>query len=304
MRKVIAWIIVVAIVFLIGFRIYQARQRIKVVGTEEDIATPVAVTNPKIGDITSTLSFIGNIKGEDQVMVFPPVSGKLLKYTVAEGDRVDKDGVIALIDQSMPGMEYEPAKVKSPISGVVGKLLLDRGSAVMASRMMPSQTPVAIIVKMDKVKAVFNVSERDLAKVKKGQIAEIRVDAYPEEVFKGKITRISQVIDPTSRTATCEAIVPNPKHKLKPGMFAEIDLIIETHKNVLLLPHDALIRELDKGTYYLFIVEDEKAIRKEVEVGLMSRDTVEIKSGISKEDKVVVKGQHYLEDGEKVEIIS
>ena len=298
MRKAIAWIVVVVVVSVIGLRIYQTRQRTKGKAVSEEVATvPVAVVEPVVGDISSTLSFVGNIKGEYQVQVFAEVPGKLIRYTVNEGDRVNKDQVIALIVRSITGMEFEPVRVKSPISGIVGKLFLDQGSAVAP------QIPVAMVVRMDKVKAVFNVGEKDLAKVRKGIVAEIRVDTYPKEVFKGTVTRISPIIDPMSRSATCEATIPNPKHKLKPGMFAEVDLLVEIHKSTILLPREAVIQDLEKGTFYLFVVKNGKAIKREVEIGLTSKDTIEIKAGINQEDKIIIKGQHYLKGEEEVEIV-
>jgi membrane fusion protein (multidrug efflux system) len=298
MRKAIVWIIVVVVIFLVGFRIYQARQRVKLqIVSEETAVKTVAVIEPTIGDISYTLSFVGNIKGEDQVQVFSEVPGKLLRYTVSEGTKVHKDSSIALVDRAITGMKFEPVRVKSPISGIVGKLFLDQGSTVAP------QIPVAMVVRMDRVKAVFNVGEKDLAKVRKGTTAKIRVDTYPEEVFRGKVTRISPVIDPMSRSANCEATISNPRHRLKPGMFAEVDLIVETHKSTILLPREAAIQDLEKGIFYLFIVEDGKAIKKEIEVGLTSKDSIEIKTGVNQGDKVIIKGQHYLEGGEEVEIV-
>ncbi|MEA3431439.1 MAG: efflux RND transporter periplasmic adaptor subunit [candidate division WOR-3 bacterium] len=297
MRKVIWWIISIFILSGIGFRIWESRQRQRITYRREDTVTPVAVTQPRTGGISSTLLFIGNIKGEDQVQVFSEAPGKLIRYTVNEGDRVNKDQVIALVDRSITGMEFEPVRVKSPLSGVIGKLFLDQGSSIAL------QLPVAMVVKMDRVKAVFNIGEKDLAKVRKGMVAEIKVDLYPDEVFKGTVTRISPVIDPLSRTALCEVLIPNPKHKLKPGAFAEIDLVVESHKSTILLPRDAVICDLEKNIYYLFVAEAGNAVKKEIEIGITASDTVEIKSGITSQDKIIIKGQHYLKGGEKIEII-
>jgi len=158
-------------------------------------------------------------------------------------------------------------------------------------------------VKMDRVKAVFNIGEKDLAKVRKGMVAEIKVDLYPDEVFKGTVTRISPVIDPLSRSALCEVLIPNPKHKLKPGAFAEIDLVVENRKSTILLPRDAVICDLEKNIYYLFVAEAGNAVKKEIEIGITASDTVEIRSGITSQDKIIIKGQYYLKGGEKIEII-
>jgi len=156
---------------------------------------------------------------------------------------------------------------------------------------------------MDRVKAVFNIGEKDLASVSVGISAEIKVDAYPDEIFKGTVTTISPVIDPMSRTASCEVMLPNPQHKLKPGMFAEVNLVVETHKSAILLPQDAVIHDLGKNIFYIFVVENGTAKKKEVEIGITAKNTVEIKSGIGEQDNVIIKGQHYIEGGERVEIV-
>lgn len=297
MRKAIVWIIVIVVVAVIGFRIYQARQRTrKETASEGATAMTVAVIEPRVGDISYTLSFVGNIKGKDQVQVFSEAPGKLIRYTVNEGDKISKDEVIALIDRSVTGMEFEPFKVKSPISGVIGKLLLDQGSSIVP------QIPVAVVVKMDKVKAVFNVGEKDLSKIRKGMYAEIRVDAYPDETFKGRVTRISPVVDPMSRSASCEVLLTNPRYKLKPGMFAEIEVLVEVHRSALLVPEDVVIKDLKQGINYIFLLEDSVARKREVELGISSGDTVEIVSGLNGGETVISKGQNFLQDGKKVKI--
>jgi membrane fusion protein (multidrug efflux system) len=297
MKKAIWWIVLVCLLFAVGFRIFQSRRRIGPVKRRDSEGIPVAVIKPKIGAIESIISFVGNIKGEEQTQVFSETSGKLMKYTVNEGDKVRKDQTIAFVDRSITAMEYKPARVKSSISGVVGKLLLDKGNSVNP------QVPVAVVAKMDKMKVVFDVGEKKISKLRKGMDLEIVVDAYPEEVFKAKVTGMSSMVDPTSRTISCEAIIPNPQHKLKPGMFAEINLFIETRDSTLLLPRDALIQDLETNKFYLFVVEGREAVKREIEIGITTADVVEIKNGLSNQDMVIIKGQQYLTGGERVEIV-
>lgn len=302
MRRAIGWIIAVVIVGAIGLRLFQAgRQRTAGLrSTElkrETAAVPVSVAMAGTGTISSTLFFVGTIKGEDQVEVFSEAPGKLIRYTVREGDRVGESQLLALVDRAVTGMHFEPLRVKSPISGVAGRLFLDRGSAISP------QVPIATVVKMDRVRAVFSVGEKELAKVKTGIKAEVRVDTYPGEVFIGELSRISPLIDPMTRSASSEVILPNRGHKLKPGMFADITLIIETHSSALLVERDAIVEDLAQGKSYLFVVEGDSAERKEVKTGIVRADTAEVVSGIEQGNRVIVKGQHYLQGGERVEVI-
>jgi multidrug efflux pump subunit AcrA (membrane-fusion protein) len=299
MRKLVVWIVIIVLLCLAGFRAYKSRQQTKhgAANTELKAGTPVEVMHPVIGDISSTAGFVGNIKGEHQVQVFAEAPGKLLKYTVSEGQRVAKGKIIALIDRAVTGMDFELLRVKSPISGIVGGLLLDRGTAVAP------QVPIAIVARMNKVKVVFSVGEKGLGVVKPGAELKLTVDTYPENVFNGKITKISSIADPMTRSISCEGTIPNPHHKLKPGMFAEVEVVTATLCSVILVPEDVVVRDLGRGTDHIFIVEDSIVVRTEVKIGASSRDTVEVVSGLTGNEIVVSKGQNFLTDGESVRII-
>lgn len=302
MKRAIGWIVAVIFLIAVGFRLFQAGQR-RVVGQQraklQSSANPVPVrtATPRIGAISSILSYVGTVRGEDQVEVFSEAPGRLLRYTVKEGDGVSKNQLLALVDRAVTGMDFEPLKVRSPISGTVGRLLLDRGSAI------GPQVPVAVVVRMDRVKVLFTVEEKELAKVKTGMKAEIRVDTYSGEVFVGKLTSISPIVDPRTRSASCEVTLKNRDHRLKPGMFAEIELLLETRDSAVLIQRDAVVEDLIESKSHVFVVEEDTCAKREVEIGLAHGDTVEILSGIEEGQVVVVKGQHYLKGGERVEIV-
>jgi multidrug efflux pump subunit AcrA (membrane-fusion protein) len=299
MRKLVIWIVIIVVLCLAGFRAHKSRQRTKhgAANAELKIGTPVEVVHPVIGDISSMAHFVGNIKGEDQVQVFAEAPGKLLKYTVAEGQKVAKGNVIALVDRAITGMDFEPLKVKSPISGVVGSLPMDRGAAIAP------QIPVAVVARMNRVKIVFSVGEKELGVVKQGAALRLTVDTYPGDIFNGKITKISPIVDPMTRSLSCEGTIPNPQHRLKPGMFAEVEVVTATQCSVILVPENVIVRDLGRGTSHVFIIKDSVVVKTVVEVGASSRDTVEIVSGLAENEAVVSKGQHFLTDGESVRII-
>ena len=117
----------------------------KTAGVKE-IAIPVEAATARERLLEETLRFTGDIRGKDQVQVYPKVTGKLIEYKVDEGDRVKKEDVIALIDRDVTGFKFEPAPVEAPISGIVAKTYLDRGDSV-SPRM-----PIAVVAKMDEVK--------------------------------------------------------------------------------------------------------------------------------------------------------
>ncbi len=305
MKKVIIWILILGIVGFSGYTIltkYKGKQQRRVI-VEEAKPVPVRVDTVKRGDIKEWLSFTGDIKAEDQILVYPKVAGKLVENRVQEGDRVKKGDVIALIDRDITGLRFEPAEVTSPIDGIVGTVFLDKGSGVNPPQPAPSMgTPIAMIVSMVRVKAKINIIERDIPKVKIGQKAKIRVDAYPDEVFVGRLTKLSPVVDPMSRTAPAEISIRNPDHRLKPGFFARVRLLVAEHKDVLLIPRDCLLG--GEGKRYVFVVNGGRAVRKDVKLGASQGDQVEVLAGLDEGETIVTIGQQMLKDGSEVKIVT
>ena len=303
MKKAIIWIVILAIVGFLGYEILTRGKGEREVVAEGVKAVPVKVDVVKKGNIQEWLSFTGDIKAQDQILVYPKVAGKLIENRVQEGDRVKKGEVIAIVDRDITGLKFEPAEVTSPIGGIVGTVFLDKGSGVNPPKPSPSMgTPIALIVSMDKVKVKINIIERDLPRVKVGQKAEIRVDAYPGELFVGRLAKLSPVVDPLSRTAAAEISIRNPDHRLKPGFFARVRLLMAEHKDVLLIPRDCLLGRGEKR--YVFVVNGGRAVRKDVKLGASQGDQVEVIAGLDEGETIVTIGQQMLKDGSEVKIVT
>lgn len=296
-RKVI-WIVVIVLIIGIGYRVITRKGSIdKKIRDVGEGLVPVAIQEVKSGDLELIFSFVGDIKGEDQVTVYSEATGRLSRYLVEEGSWVKKDQVIALVDRAVTGMEFEEAKVKSPLSGTVGRLYLDKGSTIGL------ETPVALIARMDRVKVEFSIPEKDMVKVSKRQQAKVRVDAYPDRTFNGKVTRLSPVVDPITRSAYAEVTLSNPHRKLKPGMFAEIDIVVVSSKGAVVVPKEGILKDLHTGSSFVFVVEGGSAVKRVIETGISQEGLVEVKSGLTFGEKIIVIGQHYLKGGEKVEVV-
>ncbi|MBA7470214.1 Multidrug resistance protein MdtA [subsurface metagenome] len=297
-RKVI-WTIVIVLILGIGYRVMTRKGSVdrKMRDDVSEALVPVAIEEVKSGDLELMLSFVGDIKGEDQVTVYSEATGRLSRYLVEEGSWVKKNQVIALVDRAVTGMEFEEAKVKSPLSGTVGRLYLDKGSTIGL------ETPVALIARMDRVKVEFSIPERDMVKVSKDQEARVRVDAYPDRTFIGKVTRLSPVVDPITRSAYAEVALSNPHRKLKPGMFAEIDIVVVSSKGAVVVPKEGILKDLHTGSSFVFVVEGGSAVKRVIETGISQEGLVEVKSGLTFGEKIIVTGQHYLKGGEKVEVV-
>ncbi len=293
--KKLGWLIVVVIVAFIAFRIVQQFKTREPMKSVTEVATEVVIEEVRRGYIAQTLSYTGNIAGEEQVTVHPiEETGRLIKYLVKEGDIVKKGQVIALVDRSIKGMEFRDAKITSPISGTVGMLFLDKGA------MVAPQIPIAMIADINKTKVKIQIIEKDLSRVHKGQSVVITVDAYPGEKFRGKLEQLSPFVDPMTRTVEGEIIVPNPGHLLKPGMFARIELITEEHTNTIVVPEKTVIEK--DGERVVFVLKGEYAEIREVETGIENKRSIEILKGLKIGEKVIILGNYGLQNGAKVRI--
>ena len=301
MKKTIGWIILICIIGLIIFRVVQTvnrkRQMIDESISSKEEVFAVEVIKPIRGNIMNTKYFPGVIKGENQVQVFPDVPGRLLEYTVREGQNVRKDDIIALIDRTVPGMKYEPAKVRTPVSGIMARQLLDIGQAVAP------QVPVAIVADMSKIKVVISVGEKLLPSINIGMYAEIRLNDMGNTEFRGKLDRLSSFIDPTSRSAYAEVLLLDSNKDIIPGSFAGVEIILEEKKDVILLPRKAVIEDLETGKYYIFLIKEDIAEKLEIKPGIITQEDIEILSGVDVNDIIITKGKDFLKGGERVKIV-
>ncbi len=303
MKKALFWILLLVILGFIGYRGYKAYQKSQIKEAfVEDLTKPVEVDVIKTTTFEKSLFFTGDIEGIEEIDVFPKVSGKLVEIKVQEGDRVKKNQILALVDRDIAGMKFELAEVTSPVEGIIGWVFLDVGAGVSPPSPSPQMgTPIFRIVNMDKVKVVINVIEKDLPKIKTGQTAETKVDAYPDKSFSGKVSLVSPVVDPQTRTAQVEIQISNPKHRLKPGMFAEVKIVEKVKKEAILIPSYSV---LEKGEIKrVFLLSQKKAFSRVVEIGDFGSDLIEVKDGLTPGETLVVSGHHKLRDGDSVRIV-
>lgn len=274
--------------------LFSGCQEKKKAQTTEKEVVPVRVMTAREGVIQDSLDYVGNIRAQEEALVYPKVTGKVLEKVAKEGQAVAKGDVILYVDRDEIGFTFEKAPVESPISGVVGRMLVDIGSFVSVS------TPVALVVDMSKAQTNLSIPENYLSTIHIGQDAKVTTDAYPGEVFSGKVNQISPVLDEETRSAPIEILIDNPDHKLKPGMFAKVSLIMSEHSRALTVLKEALLGR--EGEFYVYTVQDNKAKKQPVKTGLRIGPNVEISEGLKEGDKVVIMGQQKLVDGADVDV--
>lgn len=260
----------------------------------EEVLMPVRVSRVELGVIAQELEYAGNIKADDQAVVYPKVSGKIIEKVKEESEPVKKGEAIVYIDRDETGLKFNPAPVESSLTGVIGDVYVDIGGHVS------KDTPIALVVDMEKVKIELDIPERYLAKVFLGQQAEINVDAFPDKNFSGTVDKISPLVNTSTRAFMVKITVDNPEHFLRPGMFARVSLVIDEHRDVPIIPQEAVVGRGDN--LYVFIIEDKKALLKRVVLGIRQGPSYEVLEGITDGDLVVVMGQQRLFEGVRVAV--
>jgi RND family efflux transporter MFP subunit len=190
-------------------------------------------------------------------------------------------------------INLQNTNVTSPVDGFVSKRTMDPGA------MVSQNIPIASVVDISRLRLVANVIEKDMRLVNVGDRAVVEVDAYPGEKFNGKVARVSPVLDPSTRTAPMEVEVPNADNKLKPGMYARINLTIEDRKDILVAPKNAIV-DFDSRRGVWMPTAENRAKFVEVELGIEDADHIEIKSGVKEGDRIVTTGATAVKNNDQL----
>jgi RND family efflux transporter MFP subunit len=187
------------------------------------------------------------------------------------------------------------AEIASPVNGFVGRRLLDPGAFVS------SNTPVVSVVEIDRVRLVANLVEKDLRRVQVGTLADVEVDAFPGDVFKGRVARVAPVLDPSTRTAQLEIEVPNPDFRLKPGMYSRVRLTVATKTGALTVPVNAVV-DIDGRRGVFTVADGQRRLARfhPVQVGIEDGTRAEILGGIEEGTRIITTGAAGLRDGDPV----
>lgn len=186
------------------------------------------------------------------------------------------------------------AEVRAPYAGVVARRAVSVGEFVTPGK------PLFELVAMQPLEVVFAVSERDSARVQRGREVEVRVASYPEEVFRGAVETISPVIDERSRTLRVKARLDNADGRLRPGLFARVELGVREREGVPMVPEEAVMQRAS-GPSVFVLVEGARIERREIATGTHREGRVEISRGLSHGEWVISQGQMRLVDGMKVQ---
>lgn len=191
----------------------------------------------------------------------------------------------------------ENTVLTSPITGVVTERNYDPGD-------MTGNQPVLTVGQLSPVvKVMINVTESDLSKLKAGMPVSVAFDAFPNETFEGRISRIHPTVDTATRTFRTEIAIANNSERIIPGMFARVSVNLGDRSNVV-VPDRAIVKQTGSGNRYVYILHNGTVSFERVELGRRLGDAYELLSGVNSGDTVVISGQSRLADGVEVEVIN
>lgn len=189
---------------------------------------------------------------------------------------------------------YAKAVLRSPIDGVVANLHVSRGEVANPG------APLIEIVDIDKVKVVAQIPERDVALLEEGTEVQVFVDALGGEAFTGTIRRVGITANSTTRTFPIEIEIDNAKRRLRPGMLAYLSVVRRTFPDAVVAPRDAVLDDVDSKS--VFVVENGKARRRQVELGSVRGARALVKAGLNVGDELIILGHNQVVDGQKVKV--
>ena len=193
-------------------------------------------------------------------------------------------------------LELDYTQIRAPIDGVVSERFVRLGNTLAVNE------AAFRITSFDPLVAYLHVPEREYRRIAQGQPVGIDIDALQGQRIIAAVTRVSPIVDPQTGTFKITIEISDEQRRIKPGMFGHISIVYDQHVNVLQIPRSAIIEEA--GETAVFVVEDDKAIRKFVQTAYSDSGMIEITSGLSDNDRVITVGQIGLKDDALVTIIN
>jgi membrane fusion protein, multidrug efflux system len=201
----------------------------------------------------------------------------------------------AKAQRDLAELKLKDSQITSPINGVVAHRLVKLGN------MAKEFDELFYIVNQDELHGIVHLPEQQLASLRLGQEAKIFSQQSQQDVI-AHVLRISPVVDASSGTFKVTLAVPNHKAQLKSGMFTRVELKYDTHDNAITVPYNAVINQ--DNILALYIIKDDKALRREVSLGYRENEIVEVIHGVEPGEQVVIRGQQNLKDQSLVEVIT
>ncbi len=290
--------LVLAIAAVAAVVIWKAKSK----GASDEIIQEIS---PSIGEIKILISTTGSVLPENRLEIKPPVNGRIESVLVEEGAKIKQGQVLAwmssteraaLLDAAQGQGEkelnywkeaYKPIALLSPIDGEIIVATTQPGQTVITSD--------AIVVLSDHLIIRAEVDETDIGRITNNMAAFITLDAYPDEKIKARVDHIYYESE-TVNNVTIYKVDLTPqevRHFFRSGMNASIDFVLQDKSGILIIPVDAVYK--DEENYCLIKQPNGKEPAKvRVELGITDDKNIEVISGVSEKDRLIVKSKKYF----------
>ena len=220
------------------------------------------------------------------------------KGLLSEGDfeKLQYDLEALQASYNLASLELDYTQIRAPINGVISERYIKIGNAIKVGE------PLYRVTGLDPLVAYLHIPEREYRQIVAGQPIAIDIDALGGQSIVAAVTRVSPIVDPATGTFKITIEIRDNERRIKPGMFGRISIVYDRHENVLQIPRSAIVEEL--GSESVFVVEDEKAVRRTVTTGYGESGMIEIVDGLEETDNVIIVGQVGLKPDATVTVIN
>jgi multidrug efflux pump subunit AcrA (membrane-fusion protein) len=252
--------------------------------TKENLEKVEITTEPAaLGSLERTLKAAGRVSENlnKTARIASTLEGRIIKLNVDLNDKVKIGDVLGLVQT--PELLGKPLELRAPIDGVI----TERKAAV--GELVGKDKEIYTISDPTDLWVIAEVKERDIGAAKEGQDASFTVLAYPDETFRGKVVRVGNRVESESRTLEVRIETNNAERKLKPGMFADVEITTTVFRDILVIPDTAL--QTDEENQIVFVALDSNKFQKRlVKLGMEQRGRVQVLEGLKPGEKVVTEG--------------
>lgn len=295
------WKVFLLIIIIIGVAAFLI-MRSKGGASKGEITTEIT---PTIGSIQNLVSTTGTVLPQNRLELKPPIPGRVEKILVQEGDKVKTGQTLAWMSSTERAALLDAAKDKGEETLKYWEdaykaipLLAPIDSEVIVATVQPGQTVTTadpVLVLSDRLIIRAQVDETDIGKIKLGQAATVSLDAYPETKVDTKVEHIYYESKTVNNVTIYEVDLMAPQLPLffRSGMNANIDFVEQKKEDALLLPNEAVHKDKD-GSYVLFSQGPSKGpMRQAVTTGISDDLNTEIVSGLTANDRIILKSEKY-----------
>ncbi len=209
---------------------------------------------------------------------------------------------VAEAEQARIQKLHDYLEIRSPIDGVVTERNVDLGVLIQAAK-DPSEKPMFVVMQADVVRLTVEVPEMDASLIQLKSKANVRVPALGQALMQGEVARTSWALHQSTRTLKCELDIANQDGRLRPGMYAQLELIVAEKKEAWVVPKSTIISS-EGQSYCLAIQNDGSLVRKPVQTGIKNASETEIVAGLDGSEVLVAANVAAYQEGQKVQVVS